>query len=840
MFFPGKSRTNLTNPWLRASMTHIIEIQQPPASPNPEAASTAEWPPPSPYFLPNMATLRSPRRSSREMPAAIFVLLLLVVSALADADVAIAATATSGGSTGTKQGNGGSTYAKQVKGKLPSLTGVKCVEMTGVPGCMACSAPSGAHQSKSNTRFRYRCTVCAGEEYLAEPVSGICLCQGGYGRGVLAGMAVPANGGAKSKSKSSHGRGGSTPSLPLAACVACPPDSVSPAGVGVCSPCAQGYEPFLPQRVSCSPVCTPLTCADVGATCGTISDGCSSTVECGECSGSLTCDPVTNQCGCTEGAVGTVSNSCVSLVRFGCAQGGDCRSGVCDDGVCVEGCPPLSEPAGSSAADCVCSSGSYSKDGKAPCVACSGGSVQPEKGKTVCECESPRVWDPASNTCACPVDYVWINNACLPTGGPTTSTITCTSNSDCSSALCPSPGTAGCSTRSCADGSAPLGTTGCLCPPGTFSSTGERPVSGGCTPCPTGSVSATTYGSTSCVCNQPTSSIWDLTTNACVCVAPNTATADNKACLLRNSETCLRGTDCASGICSRGLCAAKCGTNASTDAVGNCACAVNTWGPGGLEPCRACLEGATTNGATGQSSCNCAKGQGKWSPATGGCECKAGQEHSKSTGLCRTGNLRACTTGTQCASGVCSGIVCVDQCPIGSQADSAGLCRCLPNSFGPGGAPANSVGCTPCGGGSYAPLAGSSACSCSQPSGATWVQQTNSCACPVGQQPSADGKTCVTSNGGTCATGSTCASGVCGPQGTCITQSQCTDAAGVVSDGVCKCAEGLYGAGGVPPCYECGGGSGSLGVGNTVCSCDASKGLSWSKVGAFFQCCGSR
>src|SRR5207237_3208022 len=37
------------------------------------------------------------------------------------------------------------------------------------------------------------------------------------------------------------------------------------------------------------PACAPISCAAVGKNCGTMSDGCGTTLTCGTCSGSLTC-----------------------------------------------------------------------------------------------------------------------------------------------------------------------------------------------------------------------------------------------------------------------------------------------------------------------------------------------------------------------------------------------------------------------------------------------------------------------------------------------------------------------------------------------------------------------
>jgi len=47
------------------------------------------------------------------------------------------------------------------------------------------------------------------------------------------------------------------------------------------------------------PMCTPLTCMEVGAQCGIIGDGCGNTVNCGDCPAGQVCggNGSANQCG---------------------------------------------------------------------------------------------------------------------------------------------------------------------------------------------------------------------------------------------------------------------------------------------------------------------------------------------------------------------------------------------------------------------------------------------------------------------------------------------------------------------------------------------------------------
>jgi len=71
--------------------------------------------------------------------------------------------------------------------------------------------------------------------------------------------------------------------------------------------------------------CTPKTCASVGAQCGTVSDGCGGTLNCGNCVSPATCN-ASNQCSCTPKTCATLGAQC-GTVSDGC--GGTLNCGNC-------------------------------------------------------------------------------------------------------------------------------------------------------------------------------------------------------------------------------------------------------------------------------------------------------------------------------------------------------------------------------------------------------------------------------------------------------------------------------------------------------------------------------
>jgi hypothetical protein len=99
-------------------------------------------------------------------------------------------------------------------------------------------------------------------------------------------------------------------------------------------------------RCACPDACTRTTCAAEGAECGTISDGCGDTLDCGDCTGDDDCGGtgVPNICGhdtcrptscAAEGRVcGPLDDGCGKVLECGSCQGA-CGCGA--DGQCIEG-----------------------------------------------------------------------------------------------------------------------------------------------------------------------------------------------------------------------------------------------------------------------------------------------------------------------------------------------------------------------------------------------------------------------------------------------------------------------------------------------------------------------
>lgn len=123
--------------------------------------------------------------------------------------------------------------------------------------------------------------------------------------------------------------------------------SLEAAGKGVAS--AGSYGPFTgtastagiaaSQVLALSPACAPTTCAAEGKNCGSIADGCGSTLACGTCSTPATCGGggVANVCGCTPTTCAAAGKNCGGIAD-GCGGSlacGSCKATeTCSDNVC--------------------------------------------------------------------------------------------------------------------------------------------------------------------------------------------------------------------------------------------------------------------------------------------------------------------------------------------------------------------------------------------------------------------------------------------------------------------------------------------------------------------------
>jgi len=95
-----------------------------------------------------------------------------------------------------------------------------------------------------------------------------------------------------------------------------------------------------------SSACAPKTCADVGAQCGSVGDGCGKTLSCGTCGTGATC--TANKCVVTGGTCtaktcagvgaqcGSVSDGCGKMLSCGtCAGGQTCTANKCVTSTCT-------------------------------------------------------------------------------------------------------------------------------------------------------------------------------------------------------------------------------------------------------------------------------------------------------------------------------------------------------------------------------------------------------------------------------------------------------------------------------------------------------------------------
>jgi hypothetical protein len=86
--------------------------------------------------------------------------------------------------------------------------------------------------------------------------------------------------------------------------------------------------------------CTPTTCAQQGATCGSIPDGCGNTLDCGSCTAPDTScggGGTPNQCGCTDNGAACSGRVCGSAVD-NCGQHVSCGTCPANKTCCLTSC----------------------------------------------------------------------------------------------------------------------------------------------------------------------------------------------------------------------------------------------------------------------------------------------------------------------------------------------------------------------------------------------------------------------------------------------------------------------------------------------------------------------
>lgn len=175
------------------------------------------------------------------------------------------------------------------------------------------------------------------------------------------------------------------------------------------------------------PQCTPTTCAAQGKHCGSIADGCGTTINCGPCTCATGCLPDCQVCNPATGLCDDVANDTP------CDNGDACtRTDTCQGGVCVGGSPvicatppgPCFQATGTCQPDGACTYPFAAAGASCPCGTCDGaGACVPcSDGRTcidgVCQCSNScptNFVHQADCSCQCPDDFghLLINGACF-------------------------------------------------------------------------------------------------------------------------------------------------------------------------------------------------------------------------------------------------------------------------------------------------------------------------------------------------------------------------------------------------------------------------------------------
>ncbi len=380
------------------------------------------------------------------------------------------------------------------------------------------------------------------------------------------------------------------------------------------------------------PSCTAKTCAQLGANCGAVADGCGGLLTCGTCAAPNSCGGggISNQCGTqckrttcgAQGAnCGIIADGCGGTLDCGtctspavCGGGGTanvCGTTSCKPRSCADvgaQCGPISDGCGSTVNCGTCPNGTACGGGGTPNV-CGAGSCNPK-------------------TCATDnAQCGFIGDGC----GGTVACGTCATNQTCGSA---GPNQCGgtCSPRTCAQANASCGFVGdgcggvlscgsCVSPQicgggGTASQCG-----GTCTP-RTCAQAAAQCGAISDGCGGVLSCGTCPTGSACgaggVANQCGTGSCTPRSCAQANAECGLVGDGC-NGTLSCGTCVApkscggagvpnQCGTGTNgcvprTCAQQNADCGPVADGCGNLLDCGSCSGGETCGGGGTPSRC---------------------------------------------------------------------------------------------------------------------------------------------------------------------------------------------------------------------------------------------
>ena len=384
-------------------------------------------------------------------------------------------------------------------------------------------------------------------------------------------------------------------------------------------------DPVAPPPPPPDPGCTPTTCAAQGKTCGSISDGCGKTLDCGPCTCASGCHPVCQRCNPATGVCDPNANDTP------CDDGDACtQTDTCQNGTCVGSNPVVcNTPPGR----CFQATGTCQRDGtcgyafKPEGAACNDGDdcTQPDAcdGAATCvagasvtcpasdQCHDQGVCNPATGVCSNPKTADGAScddgDACTRTDRCQNGTcvgsnpVVCEPRDACHVAGSCNPATGLCSNPNKTDGTAcndgDLCTQTDTCQGGVC--VGSNPVS-----CPPPADVCHVQGT----CDQTTG----------LCSNPNAP----------NGTSCDDGTVCTTDTCQSGVCQ---GTPVSCTAPATC-CPAGTPAAGecrrlaGTGPCSSDDECCSGLCAGGHGCCpTCPAGCGCGIPVSGGTACTSGE-----------------------------------------------------------------------------------------------------------------------------------------------------------------------------------------------------------------------